>query len=133
MMKSRMNWLSLGDRNTSFIHTSALNKCRKNRITRLMKNNSTWVTEPSEIENKLLTNLKNTYSMDPSTQQNYSLSNLNFSSLDSSLHPSLTNIRNEEEIRKVTFDIALQKTHGEDCLHALFYQENWDIIKHKLS
>ena len=38
-MKSRLNWLVLGERNTSFFHTSVINRRRRNRITSLRDRN----------------------------------------------------------------------------------------------
>lgn len=59
-MKSRIQWLSLEDKNTDFFHATTINKRRRNKITQLQKPNFTWITKQKEGEDELLVNLKNT-------------------------------------------------------------------------
>lgn len=42
-MKSRIDWLLLGDRNTTFFHTSALIRRRRNKISLIKKNEKVWI------------------------------------------------------------------------------------------
>lgn len=49
MLKSRITWLALGDRNTSFFHRTTLIRHRKNRITQLLREDGTWILNPSDI------------------------------------------------------------------------------------
>lgn len=60
-MKSRINWLSLGDRNTKFLQTTALNNRRRNKIHHLFINDNTWTMDQLEIENELRNYLIVTY------------------------------------------------------------------------
>ena len=48
-MKSRITWLVQGDRNTSFYHTSALVRRRRNRISCLKDSVGNWIQGEGEI------------------------------------------------------------------------------------
>lgn len=124
MMKFRINWLSLGDRNATFFHTSDLNKRRKNRILQHQKGNWIWV----------LSHLRNTYSTSVNTQPSTDslLSNTDFPSFNTYYSQYLTKIPDEHEIRKAPENLHPLKSPGNDGRHAIFYQTNWDIVKHKL-
>lgn len=49
MLKSRVSWLSLGDKNTKKIHRATLIKRRKNKITQLQIEENNWIFYPHEI------------------------------------------------------------------------------------
>lgn len=44
-LKSRVNWMLLGDRNNSFFHVSTLVRRRRNRITCMKNNVGDWIQE----------------------------------------------------------------------------------------
>ena len=50
-LKSRINWMILGDRNTSFYHVSALARRKRNFITAIMNEVGEWLTEEREVAN----------------------------------------------------------------------------------
>lgn len=43
-MKSRLQWLTLGDRNIAFFHATTLNKRRRNKILQIQKLDQSWIT-----------------------------------------------------------------------------------------
>lgn len=45
MMKSRIDWVSLGDRNNYFFHISALNRRRRNKITQILDIKQNWISD----------------------------------------------------------------------------------------
>lgn len=47
--RSRNCWLKLGDRNTSFFHTKASNRHKRNSIVKIMDSNGNWVEEEEQI------------------------------------------------------------------------------------
>ena len=50
-LKSRINWMILGDRNTSFYHISALARRKHNFITAIKNDAGVWLTEEREVAN----------------------------------------------------------------------------------
>ena len=48
-VKSRLNWLIQGDRNTKFFHSSARIRRKRNRIACLMDNQGNWVHDEGEV------------------------------------------------------------------------------------
>ena len=48
-LKSRLNWMVLGDRNTSFFHVSTIVQRRRNRISCLKNSVGEWVQEETQI------------------------------------------------------------------------------------
>ena len=49
MLKSRINWLVQGDRNTSFYHVSALARRKRNHIASVKDNREVWLTDEREV------------------------------------------------------------------------------------
>lgn len=49
-LKSRVNWMLLGDRNTSFYHISTLVRRKRNSITATMSNSGEWVHDEVAVK-----------------------------------------------------------------------------------
>ena len=52
-LKSRINWMILGDRNTSFYHISALARRKQNFITAIKNDAGEWLAKESEVANHI--------------------------------------------------------------------------------
>ena len=50
-LKAKMNWLVMGDRNTSFYHISALTRRKKNHILSVKNGVGDWIFEEREVMN----------------------------------------------------------------------------------
>lgn len=61
--KSREKWVVLGDRNTSFFHTSTIIRRKRNRIDMLKNEEGSWITNATELENLANEYYKRLYSM----------------------------------------------------------------------
>ena len=49
MLKSKLNWMIQGDRNTSFFHVSTLARRKRNHIASVKTEEGVWVTEEREV------------------------------------------------------------------------------------
>lgn len=123
-MKSRLQWLIIGDRNTSIFHTTTLNK-RSNKILQIQIYDQTWVTNQQDIGKEFISHLITTYSEGSTSQPKVLLNqhHFNIPKLNSDFHPRLTKITNEEEIKNALTRINPLKTL-EDGLHTIFFQKN---------
>ena len=132
MQRSRANWLSQGDRNTSFFHSFASARRKKNLIKRLKDNNNNWV-EGTDLLKLLI--------------QNY-FANLFTSEIDvidpavlEKVQPRVTQEMNAkllapfsaEEVKKAAFSIGDFKAPGPDGLHAVFYKRFWHICGEEIT
>lgn len=61
--KSREKWIVLGERNTTFFHTSTMIRRRRNRIEMLKNDEDRWTSDPLELEELVVTYYKRLYSM----------------------------------------------------------------------
>ena len=52
-LKSKINWMILGDRNTSFYHVSSLARRKRNLITAIKNDVGEWLTEEREVANHI--------------------------------------------------------------------------------
>ena len=55
---SRNNWLSTGDKNTTFFHTNASNRLQRNAINRVLDSDNTWQEDEEQIYRTFLDNYK---------------------------------------------------------------------------
>lgn len=69
MLKSRMTWFSLGDKNTNFFHRTTLIKRRRNKITQLLIGENSWIYDPCEIGIEIRNSLIATLSQHNTTLQ----------------------------------------------------------------
>ena len=60
-MKSRTDWIILGERNTSYFHISALNRRSKNRITCVQNNEGEWCHNFGEVKEIFNASFKKLY------------------------------------------------------------------------
>lgn len=57
-MKSKTNWIILGERNTSYFHISALNRRSRNRITCIQNSEGVWCHNLEEVKEIFLQDLR---------------------------------------------------------------------------
>nr|DAD29125.1 TPA_asm: hypothetical protein HUJ06_030593 [Nelumbo nucifera] len=72
--KSRIQWLKDGDRNTLFFHQTTINKCRSNRIYKLMDSEGNWLSTPQEIEHHVINFYASIYQSTSPTSNAFDLS-----------------------------------------------------------
>nr|XP_023896924.1 uncharacterized protein LOC112008814 [Quercus suber] len=97
-LKSRVNWLVNGERNTSFFHVTTLVRRKRNRINAIKNTVGEWVFEEEDIMNARLTEAD---------------------CLD--LNQAVT----DEEITVALRSMKPYKAPGPDGLHAGFFQRFW--------
>ena len=59
--RSKVNWISLGDRNTKYFHTKASGRKKKNTIFKLMDDRGIWRELDSEVAEVAVSYFENLY------------------------------------------------------------------------
>ncbi|KAL0007752.1 hypothetical protein SO802_009254 [Lithocarpus litseifolius] len=128
-MKSRVNWMIQGDRNTAFYHVSTLVRQKGNKILAIKDNVGEWIFEENDIKGFIRAGFGELYTTSP-------VSALRGSPLSTQWQPRLTDeekisISGEvtvEEIKQALWSIKAFKAPSPDGLHVEFYQRFWLIV-----
>lgn len=130
-MKSRFDWITLGDKNTKFYHQKTLIRRKRNNLLSLTKDDGTISWDQTEISDTVFHHFKNIYSYSSSPNHHSFTINtppvLSDSNITSLLFPPT-----ELEIKTACFQLHPLKTSGEDDLHAIFYHKNWNLVKDQI-
>lgn len=51
--RSRLNWISYGDRNTAFFHATMIQRRQRNQLSKLRVEGGSWVSSDREINEQL--------------------------------------------------------------------------------
>ena len=128
-LKARINWLVLGDRNTSFYHISALTRRKHNLITSVKNGAGDWIMEEREVMNFFREGF---YKLYTTTQE---LASWNFSynshwqaKISKEESASISHMVTEEEISIALWSLKAFKAPGPDGLHAGFFQRFWITV-----
>lgn len=126
--KSREKWITMGDRNTTFFHTSTVIRRRRNHITMLQNDEGSWVTEGQELEQLAVAYYKRLYSLsdvDPVVER---LSNHGFEKLSEEDHRGLDKLFSAMEVVMAVKSMGKFKAPGPDGFQPVFYQECWNVV-----
>lgn len=122
-MKSRINWLIQGERNTTFYHITTLDWRKRNRIDAIQNNSGKWIREERDIMSFIRQGFKELF-MTTKTLSHY------IGCPPSRWHTFLSDpdriclscpISNEE-IKATLWSMKAFKEPGPDGLHAGFFQ-----------
>lgn len=126
LQKSRVQWITEGDRNTKFFHVSTIVHRKRNKIEKI-KIKGNWSDDSEAIFNHINSYYNSLFS---STIQGEGLDS------DFPTGPSLTNRDNNlltgpiswYEVRKVIFGMKPLKAPGPDGFQPKFFQFYWDKV-----
>ncbi|KAK9989340.1 hypothetical protein SO802_029579 [Lithocarpus litseifolius] len=125
--RSRVQWLSEGDRNTKYFHHRDSERRRKNTITGLWNENGTWCDDRASIASTAISYFKDIYTtIRPSRVEE----------VTSLIHPKVTDDMNEnlikdfiaKEVRSTLQQMHPTKAPGPDGMSAIFFQKFWNVV-----
>ncbi|XP_058771248.1 uncharacterized protein LOC131644704 [Vicia villosa] len=126
--RSRAKWLRDGDRNTRYYHIKAVTRRRLNNVLMLQTDNGEWIDDAGFLNNMATMFYKNLFSLDQSPDTRID-TRVNFPMLGPDVVDRLNFPIEDDEDRKVVFNMHLWKALGPDGLPTDFYQKSWDIVK----
>lgn len=126
--KSREKWITLGDRNTKYFHTSTVVRRRRNRIEALKDDEGRWITTASDLEKLAVDYYKRLYSLLDVEQVVEKLPAEGFNTLTDVEKRALDKPVLECEIFKSIQSMGKYKAPGPDGFQPVFYQQNWEVI-----
>jgi hypothetical protein len=129
--RAHANWLSQGDRNTSYFHSFASERKKKNTIKRLRRDDGI-VVEGKEGLKALITNYFSSLFTPMTGSANTDMLHM--------IQPRVTHQMNEilcaeftaDEIKKALDSIGDLKAPGADGMLALFYKKYWHLVGDKV-
>ncbi len=128
-MKSRTNWLVMGERNTLYFHLSTLARRSTNRINGIQDNVGNWLFDAEEVKVHFVEGFKNIYQTEQ-IQCDLKLEPLpSWGALLSQEDAiSLAKPFSELEIFAALQSMKPFKALGPDGLHAGFFQKCWKVV-----
>ena len=121
-LKARMNWLVLGDRNTSFYHISALARRKRNHILSVKNGAGDWLFKERDVMNYFREGFLKLYT----SSQDSATWDLNYhlqwqAKLLEEEKDSISHMVSEEEISAALWSLKAFKAPRLDSLHARFF------------
>lgn len=125
-LKSRDNWLSLGDANIAFFHASVINRRRKNRINSIKDTMGNWLHDAEDIKNCIKNHFSNLLSPSPAIiVQSLPQNSFSFIGVANSLFTTIPTIL---EIKEALWDLKPNKAPGIDGFSHDYFQKCWDSV-----
>lgn len=137
--RSRIQWHCEGDRNTTFFHTIATSRRRKNMITQIHTDSGSVVTDESAIRREFVSYFKSLYCPiqphEPSQQEEFfhTFDGLLIPQIPLHSHSSLQKPPCMEEVRNTLFQMGPDKAPGPDGVTAGFLQRHWSLFSTDLT
>ncbi|WRX27563.1 Reverse transcriptase domain - like 10 [Theobroma cacao] len=127
LQKSKANWLTLGDRNTKYFHLRAVKRRTKAKILHLLNMDGLWLEGQEEVRLHVVDFFRKLYSKETETLPAYPIKG-KFLTLNKTNYDRLTAPVGDKEVHKALFAMKPMKTPGINGIHALFFQNQWDVV-----
>ena len=127
--KSRIQWLKLGDQNTSFFHKAIKSRNIRNSIKVITLANGRRIEDPEDIKQEAVAHFQNILCyVGPSFDHNHYLDNLVGFTWSPQHLDSLNRRITQEEIKNAIFSMNDSKAPGPYGFASLFYKKAWSIV-----
>ncbi|XP_023901204.1 uncharacterized protein LOC112013045 [Quercus suber] len=121
-LKSSVNWMIQGDRNTNFYHVSTLVRRKRNQILAIKDAMGEWVQEDSAVKEIIRSGFNSIYTSS-FVSSSWAVPNISQwqASLTNEERESIGGTASEEEIKSALWSLKAFKAPGPDGLHAGFF------------
>jgi hypothetical protein len=124
--RSRVQWLSDGDKNTHFFHQRASRRRKRNQITRLARLDGSFTEEKEELMTLSRNFYENLYSSEGTSGMEEVLASVPVS-VSAEMNLMLTAPFDSDEVKTTLFQMYPTKPPGPDGFPAHFFQRHWDL------
>ena len=125
--RSRMQWMMLGDRNTRYFHSKALDRKRKNAISRIMDENGIWHETKEGIANVVMYYFEKLYTTSYPSHI-LEITDTIPTKVSSEMNQSLIKDFTKEEVLAALKQMHPTKAPSPDDMSAIFFQKYWDVV-----
>ena len=125
--QSRMQWMMLGDRNTRYFHSKALDRKRKNAISRIMDENGIWHETKEGIANVAVSYFEKLYTTSYPSHI-LEITDTIPTKVSSEMNQSLIKDFTKEEVLAALKQMHPTKAPSPDDMSAIFFQKYWDVV-----
>ena len=125
--RSRLLWLTLGDRNTSFFHAVSKGRRARNKLSVMESSEGNTLYEEDQIASEIARYFSNIFTsagFDGTTTVAQALNPC----ISEAMNASLTSLPTAGEIKRALFSIHPDKAPGPDGFSACFFQSNWQAV-----
>ncbi|XP_043692951.1 uncharacterized protein LOC122643392 [Telopea speciosissima] len=120
--KSRIHWLTSGDRNTRFFHASTLQRRHRNKILKLRTLTGKWTESEREVITEISNHYKDIFTSKQIDNEVLQMVLLTISPLvDNATNEMLCRIADNDEIKQTVFAMASLKSLWPDGLPPTFF------------
>ena len=128
-MKSRVNWMIQGDRNTNFYHVSTLVRRKRNQIVAIKDHVEEWIHEESAIKEFFRSGFNSIYTSSFTSGSRAALDVSQWQARLSDVEKeSIGGIASKENIKSALWSLKPFKSPGPDGLHAGFSHRFWLVV-----
>ena len=133
-LKSRINWMIQGDRNTSFYHVSTLIRRKHNKILNLKNTQGDWINDLPVVMEHVRNYFSKLFSTELlSSPLSVASDDLGCPQISSYECHYLSLPVTDEEIKNALWSMKAFKSPGPDGLHAGFFQRFWLVVGKSVS
>ncbi|KAI9112067.1 hypothetical protein K1719_016963 [Acacia pycnantha] len=125
--RSRIAWLTSGDRNSKFFHLTTVIRRTRNAILSIKDGNGLWTRDKKVINHMFTDYFTNLFSSSGPRHLEKALDSIEVR-IDDDVNKSLLRPVTAEEIRSATFELRGSKAPGPDGFPGKFYQSSWNEI-----
>ncbi|CAB4269470.1 unnamed protein product [Prunus armeniaca] len=129
-LKSRVQWLNEGEKNTNFFHSKTLARRRANRMVGLEDSAGRWCTDDSEFKPLIISYFQEIFTTCSPSNIEYITDCVQ---PRVSMQQSLTRQISSEEIWLAVKSLNPTKSPGPDGFMGKFFQQYWDVVGEDIS
>lgn len=120
--RSKVQWMRLGDRNTKYFHSKALQRKKENAINRIMDENGNWCETIESIADVAVSYFEKLYTTSHLTRM-FKVINTIPSKVSPEMNQSLIKEFSNEEVKAPLKQMHPTKAPGPDSMSAIFFQK----------